>query len=565
MLTWDHHVPSDRWHPNTHTFHIPVGECAVMLEDMALILGLPTDGLLVTEMTISSFEALEAECLHQFGVAPRKSDCRGSCIKLTWLRDLKERLQLTDENIIQSIGQYSWGSACLAHLYMALCRAFRFDYKEIDGPLILLLVWAWIRLPYLAPVSREPRNFLVANRWRNWERGDRRFRYLTLAHFRKAFDDLQEGQFVWVAYAVDRVDLDIIPADIYMHSIVWSATVPLVDFECIEWHATDRYMRQFGFVQGVPHQEQNLDKAHGEVLTGSKNLNWATAMSHSFWVMQWTNRYNHALTELLMPPQHPLDIYMHWYRIKYGNHLNLSDLVNQGNDEGDQVIDDVVQENEKNEDQDPHSPPPPPLPPPPQEQPQSSSQYVPQMQFTSSYPIHQQYWSVPQYDSRDGGSFSQLLRYSLDVKHPCRTSSGASGGLVSGDYSRSDGDRGVLNSQNPHCVSMSLIEENTRTLEQETDEYLVDKIDETTKRKKMRTWTRMKNPVMMHLMMVMTHVLSLLYLFGEAHTPDETGKGYNFRVDPPRRTANRFTPSVFKKAAKKCKNFVKDVKWSMRK
>ncbi|QHO24542.1 Serine/threonine protein phosphatase 7 long form isogeny [Arachis hypogaea] len=160
--------------------------------DVAIILGLLTNGLPVTGMTMSSFEALEAECLHQFRVAPRKSDCRGSCIKLTW---------------------------------------------------------------------------------RNWERGDRHYRYLTLAHFRKAFDDLQEGQFVWVAYAVDHMDPDIIPADIYMHSIVWSATVSLVSFECIEWHATDKYRRQFSFVQGVPHQERNLDKAHGEVLTDPKNLN----------------------------------------------------------------------------------------------------------------------------------------------------------------------------------------------------------------------------------------------------------------------------------------------------
>ncbi|RYQ92590.1 hypothetical protein Ahy_B09g098815 isoform B [Arachis hypogaea] len=100
-------------------------------------------------MTLSSFEALEAECLHQFGVAPRKSDCRGSYIKLMWLRDLKERLQLTDENSIQSIGQYSLGSARLAHLYRALCRASHFDYKETDGPLTLLLGWAWIRLLFI--------------------------------------------------------------------------------------------------------------------------------------------------------------------------------------------------------------------------------------------------------------------------------------------------------------------------------------------------------------------------------------------------------------------------------
>ncbi|XP_015938973.1 protein MAIN-LIKE 2-like [Arachis duranensis] len=90
----------ERWHPDTHTFYLPVGECTVMLEDVAIIFGLPPDGLPVTGMTLSSFEVLEAECLHQFGVALRKSDCRGSFIKLTWRRDLKERLQLTDENSI---------------------------------------------------------------------------------------------------------------------------------------------------------------------------------------------------------------------------------------------------------------------------------------------------------------------------------------------------------------------------------------------------------------------------------------------------------------------------------
>ncbi|RYR02781.1 hypothetical protein Ahy_B06g081602 [Arachis hypogaea] len=282
MLTCDHPIPPDRyddmcqkalvnalverWHPDTHTFHLPIGECAMTLEDVAMILGLLTDGLPVTGMTISSVEALDAECLHQFGAAPRRSECRGSGIKLTWLRDLKERLQLTDKENKQR----------------ALCRASRFDYKKIDSSLTLLLVWAWIRLPFLAPVPREPRSFLLANRWRNWECGDRRFRYIKLAHFRKAsvivipiviHNLVYFSQFVWVAYVVDRVDPDIISADIYMHSVVWSATVLLVSFECIEWHATDRCKRQFGFVQGVPHQERSLDKAHGEVLTGPKNLN----------------------------------------------------------------------------------------------------------------------------------------------------------------------------------------------------------------------------------------------------------------------------------------------------
>ncbi|QHO42647.1 uncharacterized protein DS421_5g155930 [Arachis hypogaea] len=360
----------EKWHSDTHTFHLPVGECAVTLEDVVVILGLPTDGPPVTGMTMSSFKALETECLQQFGVAPRKSDCRASCIRLIWLRDLKERLQLVDKTSMQR--QYSWASACLAHLYRLLCRASRFNCKKIDGPLTLLLTWAWICLPYLALVPRKPRSFPLANRWCNWERGDRRFRYLTLEHFRKALDDLQEGQFVWLAYAVDRIDPDIIPADIYMHSVVWSATVSLMSFEIIEWHATDRFRRQFGFVQGVPHQERNLDKAHRMVLTGLKNLEWVTATTYSFWVMQWTNRYNHILTEFSMPPQHPLDIYIYWYHARYSNHLNLSDRVGQENDEGNQVMDD------DNEEQEPQSPPHLPPPPPTQERPQFSNPYVPE-------------------------------------------------------------------------------------------------------------------------------------------------------------------------------------------
>ncbi|QHN84540.1 uncharacterized protein DS421_16g529500 [Arachis hypogaea] len=103
----------ERWHPDTHTFHLPVGECAVTLEDVALIFGLPTDGLPVTGMTISSFEALEAECLHQFWVAPRKSDCRGSCIKLTWL--LRKKCHASDvspSTIANAIGTMLLLSSC---------------------------------------------------------------------------------------------------------------------------------------------------------------------------------------------------------------------------------------------------------------------------------------------------------------------------------------------------------------------------------------------------------------------------------------------------------------------
>ncbi|RYR42101.1 hypothetical protein Ahy_A08g038552 [Arachis hypogaea] len=73
----------ERWHLDAHIFHLQVGEYVITLEDVAIILGLPINGLPVTGVTVSSFDTLEAECLDQFGVAPRKVDSRGSFIKLT--------------------------------------------------------------------------------------------------------------------------------------------------------------------------------------------------------------------------------------------------------------------------------------------------------------------------------------------------------------------------------------------------------------------------------------------------------------------------------------------------
>ncbi|XP_072052202.1 serine/threonine-protein phosphatase 7 long form homolog [Arachis hypogaea] len=295
----------ERWRPETHTFHFPVGECAVTLEDVAMILGLPTNGLPVTGPTMSSFEAMEAECLHQFGVAPRKTECRGSFIKLTWFRGLRDRIVLNDVEHIQTyvkchimllfgtvifgdkatsavhwkflpllrnfrqIIQFSWGSACLEHLYRSLYRATRVGSKEMDGPLVLLLTWAWIRLPFLAPIPGNPRVFPIANRWRSWDRENYAYRYHSLAHYRRLLDDLQEDKYV--AYGIGNIDPGVIPLDIHHNSVIWSATVLLISFECIEWHASDRVRRQFGLTQGVPNQLEILGASHGEVLIRPKN------------------------------------------------------------------------------------------------------------------------------------------------------------------------------------------------------------------------------------------------------------------------------------------------------
>ncbi|RYR16138.1 hypothetical protein Ahy_B04g073073 [Arachis hypogaea] len=143
----------ERWNPVTHTFHLPIGECTITLEDVALILGLQGTGLPVTGPTNSNHGSMVQECLMNFGVALTASECRGSFIKLTWLCNVKHGIILTTHEAMERytrchimslfgttlfadkfdvgvhwkflpllrniprIRTYSWGSACLAHLY----------------------------------------------------------------------------------------------------------------------------------------------------------------------------------------------------------------------------------------------------------------------------------------------------------------------------------------------------------------------------------------------------------------------------------------------------------------
>ncbi|KAL4381965.1 hypothetical protein AHAS_Ahas04G0186200 [Arachis hypogaea] len=153
----------------------------------------------------------------QFGIALGPNDHRGSGVKLAWFRILKRRQHLTD-----AIHKFRWGSACLAHMYRSLCRASRYDCKDIDGPMPLLL-------------------------------------------------------FVWDAYSPNRIAPHLIPFEINDGAELWSANVPLICFETVEWHPTDRVRRQFDFHQDSPVEPRKFWNMHGIKIQSM----------HKRWLSRW--------------------------------------------------------------------------------------------------------------------------------------------------------------------------------------------------------------------------------------------------------------------------------------
>ena len=198
----------ERWRPETHTFHLPFGECTITLQDVAFQLGLRIDGEPVSGCT-TNWEThwnrdVLSFCRELLGVVPPDSELQGSSVTLTWLGSEFRSLDVdaSEETIARhtrafilrliggflmadasaarvslkwlpllrdfgELGTLSWGSAVLANLYRQLCRGVKHTTCNIAGCLALLQSWAWYRIPRLRPEEYERRRlrFPLAGRY----------------------------------------------------------------------------------------------------------------------------------------------------------------------------------------------------------------------------------------------------------------------------------------------------------------------------------------------------------------------------------------------------------------
>ncbi|XP_074326285.1 serine/threonine-protein phosphatase 7 long form homolog [Apium graveolens] len=355
----------ERWRPETHTFHFPIGECMISLQDVSCLLGLRIDGAAVT-----SFTAVEGGwgkfVEHVFGVFPFKEDelggqgvgksggpLVGGRLKFSWLNlifpslpDDASDLQLrryTQSYILQLIGgvlftdhsggqvhcmyipliadldscaKLSWGSAVLAFLYRDLCKSCRKEKDENAGCLILLQLWAWSRLHTLSPVPRAP-NLSNPEIWGDLP-GPYGLRWCAslsfidsgshaLAHFRLSLDVLVDSHFTWKPYS-DEI-LAALPDSCREGSSIWHYQGPLICFYIVEPHLPERCLRQFGMIQAIPSPCTYSNDLHKIDLKGKIDIDWATI--HHVHLGHWDSRVQHVfVADVGDGVSHD---YYHWY------------------------------------------------------------------------------------------------------------------------------------------------------------------------------------------------------------------------------------------------------------
>ncbi|XP_040942343.1 protein MAIN-LIKE 2-like [Gossypium hirsutum] len=89
----------ERWRHETHTFHLPCGKCTITLEDVALQLGLPVDGLVIMGSAIVLGKV--GLCQSLLGNVSDKFE--GDWISMNWLKDNFNELPKDLENQTEEV------------------------------------------------------------------------------------------------------------------------------------------------------------------------------------------------------------------------------------------------------------------------------------------------------------------------------------------------------------------------------------------------------------------------------------------------------------------------------
>ncbi|KAJ3679579.1 hypothetical protein LUZ60_017590 [Juncus effusus] len=309
----------EHWRPETHTFHLPVGEMTITLDDVSCL-------FFLCRAYSSRAELIRAE--------PSWLELNRAELELakSARNRFHKRAKLARKRTEPSLSWAKLGSArlvdspsgVLAYLYRALCKGMHKKQKNMGGCIMLLQLWAWEHITVGRPVPKDVRKELqdMANDGDEDERPTVGFlwndctQYADIKPHRHLpthcdqFDSLFDTQVVWTPYEVFR---HILPPIVEYEKTMGLLTVPLIYFWIVEMHRPERVLRQFGYAMEAP-PNCEYDKQLHDIIN-YRGGDWPTI--HSAYLAEWEQKrlereINIPSWRLYDPSQY--DAYWNWYR-----------------------------------------------------------------------------------------------------------------------------------------------------------------------------------------------------------------------------------------------------------
>ncbi|XP_075099341.1 serine/threonine-protein phosphatase 7 long form homolog [Nicotiana tabacum] len=211
----------ERWRPETHTFHLPTGEATIMLEDVQVLYGLRVDGraAALPQYIRSMMRAQFLDMMMHFTDYRPQGDAGGSRVALSAIRDHMAFLHpdITDETKDLHIERYTR----LALLLLFGCVLF----PNTSGSKVSMRF-----LHHLQELDGLPQY--------SWGAAVLAYLYRSMCRF------------IWTPYNDELVAQ--LPFYCSVDRMLWSTSVPMIFFDMVEYHATERVLRQFHRPQPIP-------------------------------------------------------------------------------------------------------------------------------------------------------------------------------------------------------------------------------------------------------------------------------------------------------------------------
>ncbi|XP_006606817.1 protein MAIN-LIKE 1-like [Glycine max] len=149
----------ERWHRETSSFHLPVGELTITLDNVSSLLHLPVVG------DLHAFQPLHVDDAVQMLVDLLMVSAESARAEITQYRGSYVRLQWSATNVhvvylealcdLSMTERYAWGVAALVHMYDQLNDASISHSQQLGGYITLLQCWIYEYFPSVADSTTD--------------------------------------------------------------------------------------------------------------------------------------------------------------------------------------------------------------------------------------------------------------------------------------------------------------------------------------------------------------------------------------------------------------------------
>ncbi|KHN37473.1 Serine/threonine-protein phosphatase 7 long form like [Glycine soja] len=272
----------ERWHSETSTFHLPVGELTITLDDVSSLLHLPIIGALHSFHALSTEEArfMLTELLEVSAEEARAETAltRGAYVRLGWVRDIYETrcqarrwivaarayllhlvgctlfanksatyvhvVHLDAFRDLAHSGGYAWGVAALVHMYDQLDEACRTTTRQLAGYLTLFQCWIYEHFPSVHQCVTDDTYQETSPRASRWLTSKAHMKGITGAPYRARCDGLTVTDVSWLPYTEHRGVRAFQEISSFQGQLRWGPMIVAV--------RPERVVRQFGYIQSIP-------------------------------------------------------------------------------------------------------------------------------------------------------------------------------------------------------------------------------------------------------------------------------------------------------------------------